>query len=82
LSIQPGIADDVKTLSIQLDTVISEGSGAIPGVKRQRLALSRALLSQSALPMSDNFIAYCQGFARSSEDWPPLPLKDPPELAW
>ena len=44
--------------------------------------MKRQRLSQPALPMSDDFIGYCQGFARSSEDWPPLPLKEPPELAW
>jgi len=32
--------------------------------------------------MLTDLITYCQGFARSSEDWPPLPLMDPPELAW
>ena len=32
--------------------------------------------------MPDDLIAYCQGFVRSSEDWPTLPLEDSPELAW
>jgi len=26
--------------------------------------------------------AYCRGFARASEPWPPLPLADTPELTW
>jgi hypothetical protein len=32
--------------------------------------------------MPNNLIAYCQGFALSSEDWPTLPLSDLPELGW
>jgi hypothetical protein len=32
--------------------------------------------------MSSNLSAYCQGFAATGEDWPPLPLADEPELAW
>lgn len=32
--------------------------------------------------MSAPLSPYCQGFARAGEAWPPLPLADPPELAW
>ena len=32
--------------------------------------------------MSQQLIHYCRGFARAGEAWPPLPLRDSPELAW
>jgi len=32
--------------------------------------------------MGTDLETYCQGFARASEPWPPLPLADAPELAW
>ncbi len=32
--------------------------------------------------MATDLATYCQGFARASEPWPPLPLADAPELAW
>ena len=32
--------------------------------------------------MATDLATYCQGFARASEPWPPLPLGDAPELAW
>ncbi|MFM1812407.1 MAG: hypothetical protein RLZZ336_1345 [Cyanobacteriota bacterium] len=32
--------------------------------------------------MATDFATYCQGFAKASEPWPPLPLADAPELAW
>jgi hypothetical protein len=32
--------------------------------------------------MSQSLASYCQGFVRSAEPWPQLPLADEPELAW
>lgn len=32
--------------------------------------------------MFTDLAAYCRGFARASEPWPPLPLADTPELIW
>mgnify|MGYP006268705393 CR=1 FL=1 len=40
------MADDVKAMGMQLETVISEGAGVISGGQRQRIALARALLGE------------------------------------
>ena len=48
-----GIADDIRNMSMGMQTIVTEGSGGISGGQRQRLMIARAVCGKRRILMFD-----------------------------